>query len=184
MLRHNVQLQIDGSFFILLVLMLMLLPIQWVAAVFTSIMIHECFHALMIYILQGRIFAFRLGIQGIQMETDYLPPARELIAAIAGPLGSASLIALAPWFPRTAICGFIHFVYNMIPLYPLDGGRIMKNGLKLIFEERSERIFEASQRLIRIFAGIICIFICWCWGVLPTMCGLLLFFRLRWKRTV
>ena len=61
---------------------------------------------------------------------------------ICGPLGSFLLFISIRYFPRLALCGLIHGLYNLMPIYPLDGGRIVKCLLHIILPdpEREMRI--------------------------------------------
>lgn len=178
--QPKVSVYVQGSFFILLSLMLLVLPFSWVLAVILAVVVHECFHAATIAILSGRIYSLNLGAGGIQMETESLSPGREMLAAVSGPLGSALLMLLAPWMPRTAICGMVHCVYNLIPIHPLDGGRILACTLEMLFPgKRGEGIFRLSQIVLRFLVLIVCMIMGWQWGILPILVIFLLF---KWKR--
>jgi Zn-dependent protease len=127
----------------------------WGAAIVTGILffatliLHEISHALVARahgIPVGSITLFALG--GVaQIEEDATRPGAEFLMAIVGPLTSAvigfallGLAMLGGWVPgaepRTAPVsvalwlGYINIVlalFNMIPGYPLDGGRVLRS---------------------------------------------------------
>ena len=93
---------------------------------FLAAFIHECAHYLSIRLLGGQVYGVTLGGNGALMETAPLTPCREAICVLAGPLGSLSLLLMARHFPEAAVCGLVQGAYNLIPIYPLDGGRILR----------------------------------------------------------
>ena len=71
----------------------------------------------------------------------------ELLCALAGPFGSLLLALLLRHVPELAICGLIQGVYNLLPLYPLDGGR----ALRCLFSfagEKGERGFRTVEKML------------------------------------
>ncbi len=67
--------------------------------------------------------------------------------AVAGPLVSFLLIVLYTYIKPLYISqldaiysNFLILIFNLIPLYPLDGGRIVKGILNIKFGERKSRI--------------------------------------------
>ena len=145
------RIQISAGAFLTLAVLLMLLPIQWVTALFVAAAVHEACHLGAIRLLGADLRQIRVGMRGAVIETGYLSPGRELICTMAGPCGSAALVLLAPWFPRLAICGFVHCFYNLLPIYPMDGGRIFRIVLHFLMrKEAAERFWRCSQLLLRI----------------------------------
>lgn len=112
--------------FLLLALMLLILPLQWVAAWLVSIMAHESGHLLAAWFLSVRVWEFSVGFQGVRIETEPMTDAQELLCAAAGPLAGVILLMFARWIPMVAVCAFLQTIFNLIPLGNLDGGRVVR----------------------------------------------------------
>lgn len=141
--------QIDGGFYLLLAFMLLLFPLCWVLAMILAAAFHELCHFGAIVGLGGRVYGLRLKANGAKMEIERLPAAKELLAALAGPAGSALLVLTAGRLPRLAVCGFVHCLFNLLPLFPMDGGRALFAAVRLLPWAGGERVFFAFQRIVR-----------------------------------
>ena len=51
---------------------------------------------------------------------------QEFFCALTGPLGGLCLLPFLRWIPRIAICAGVQSLYNLLPVYPLDGGRALR----------------------------------------------------------
>ena len=135
------KIRISGPAFVWLALLTLVLPLRWIAAAIFAAAFHECCHVLAIRICGGRIDGLRITERGASMKTVMLSKPQELLCALAGPLGSILLILTAEFTPRLAVCGMFHGLYNLMPLYPMDGGRVLRCAAELAFgEEMSERV--------------------------------------------
>jgi len=104
----------------------LLLPAKvWLAALFAA-SVHELFHLAALWLLGGQVIQLRLGICGAKIVTLPMSRGREVLCALAGPVGSFTLLALASHYPLAALFGFMQGAYNLLPIYPLDGGRIFR----------------------------------------------------------
>lgn len=136
---HNVH--FSAGFYFLLSLMLLILPIRWIGAFLLASAWHECCHLVALRISSGRIGGVRIGAAGAVIEARELSRGRELVCALAGPLGGLLLLPLARWLPRTAICAAFQSIYNLLPVYPLDGGRALTCLAFLLFPPVTARRF-------------------------------------------
>ena len=109
-----------------LALALMVLPLWWIFAALLAAIWHECCHFFALHLYGGRALGFRAGVMGAVMEVRFSSPGQELVCALAGPVGSLLLLLMARWLPRTAICAGFQGLYNLLPIYPLDGGRVVR----------------------------------------------------------
>lgn len=128
---------VSGWGCVALALTLLVLPLPWVAAAVLAAAVHELCHYLAIAALGGQVGRIAVGSGGAAMELGCLSPVRELLAAAAGPVGSLSLMLMGRFFPRLALCGLVQGLFNLLPIYPLDGGRILRRALELALPDRA-----------------------------------------------
>ena len=132
---------IDGFAILLGALLVLTLPIPWLISAILAALFHECCHALAVKLLGGKILNFTLGLRGIRLDCTPLPPGKALIASLAGPLGSFSLLLFARYIPTIALCAGVQGLFNLLPIYPLDGGRILMDACSLILpEDRASKV--------------------------------------------
>lgn len=141
---------IETSALLLLALGLLTVPLNWLAAFLVAAVVHELFHILALRLLGGRADSLRVGAGGAVLRVEGLSPGREVLCALAGPLGSLSLLPLCPRFPRLALCALVQAAFNLLPIRPLDGGRAVCCALALLIGE------EAALRWCFVLEILVC----------------------------
>ncbi len=140
--------RVSGPALVLLALMFLLLPLRWVLAALLAGAIHELCHYGAVRLLGGKVTAFSVFSSGARMDAAGLGRGKALFCILAGPLGSFSLLLLARWLPRLAICGGIQGAYNLLPIEPLDGGRALRCLMGFwLSPERAEQVAGALETL-------------------------------------
>lgn len=173
--------QVTAGALIFLAILLLILPLQWVFAVLVAAIFHELCHGVAVLLCGGCIKSIIISGRGAVMESTPLSVGKESICALAGPVGSLLLLLLARWMPRTAICGVIHGLYNLLPLFPLDGGRILRGLIHGIFSPPlAERVFLWSQRVIAFLIVMGCALLSFRVGLVAVIALILVFWR-RWR---
>jgi len=124
--------------------LLLTLPGQWIASVLAAVCIHELCHAGAARALGYPIWRLCVGFSGVKMETAPMEPQHELLCALAGPLGGLLTLPFARIIPGVCICALIHTLYNLLPIYPSDGGRALQCAARLLFSEKAA--FAISSR--------------------------------------
>lgn len=121
------RIETDGGFWLVLGLMLLLFPVRIVAGVLLAALIHECGHLLAIRLSRGEVQRIELHAGGARIVTGPMEPVQELLCTLAGPL--AGLLTLFSWrvFRSLAVAGLVQTMFNLLPIYPLDGGRALRN---------------------------------------------------------
>ena len=141
--------EVSPSACVLAALLLLTLPLRWLLAALFAAGIHELCHVLAVRLCGGRIFRIRVGPSGAVMETEGLSFPREMLCALAGPVGSFLLLSLGKWFPEAALCGAAQGLYNLLPVYPLDGGRALGCFLGMVLPgQAGERITGITGRAV------------------------------------
>ena len=117
----------DRGFFPVLALMLLLFPVRFLVGVLLAALIHELGHLLALKIAGGRVLSIRLRSFGARIEAAPMSPGRTALCALAGPAAGALTIFAWKSFPELALAGLVQTVFNLLPVYPLDGGRALRN---------------------------------------------------------
>jgi Zn-dependent protease len=154
---------------------LVLPPLVWgglmALSVFAAVALHELGHAVVALRQGGEVRQITLMILGgvTEIHHDDATPKQTAWMALAGPLvslalgvGAAAAVALPlPFIGVDVRLGLIYFafinialaVFNMLPAYPLDGGRILRALLEMRFSRlRATRIAATVGRVLAMVA--------------------------------
>lgn len=157
-------------------LLLLSLPIKWMCAFYLAVLIHELFHYGALTMMGKKVEQIRVGFRGIQMQTYNLSYQEEMICALAGPFGGGILLAALRWYPELSICGLLHSLYNLLPIYPLDGGRALRCAANIIFPYLGDSLFRVIE--IAVICGLIILLAVMKQYVLSVLCGIFLIRKL------
>lgn len=116
----------DYGFCFLAALLLLMLPLRWVAAYFLAAWVHEMGHLLAVRLLGGRVSCLEFSARGARMHASALSPGRQLVCLLAGPGASFALLPLVALYPQLSFCGFVQGVYNLLPLGNMDGAGALR----------------------------------------------------------
>ena len=126
----------------------LLVPAKLLFSAVLAAAVHESFHLIALALCGVKIHGLRIGTGRAVIETAPLPANLELLCTAAGPAGSFLCFALARHFPLLGLCGFIQGMYNLLPIYPMDGGRILLCLLTLTVPSKAQ---EISKHITFIF---------------------------------
>ena len=157
--------KIDLKIFLIAILFFMTSQIKVYAIMMICAIIHELGHLLVGILLGMKPEKLEIIPVGIRVtfktkikQTNKLE-IKKIFVAIAGPVVNLILIYIAA-ISKTNIISKINFIYanlllviiNLVPIYPLDGGRILK-GIISIFKGKKKA--EQTINKISIIIGII-----------------------------
>ncbi len=120
------EVRIEYSFCIFAAVILLVFPLNIVLAWVLAVVVHEVSHYIALRLCGVDVTGLSIGAAGINMETSGMSAKQEIICSLAGPFGGFCLLFFARWLPCSAICAFAHSIFNLLPLYPLDGGRALR----------------------------------------------------------
>ena len=146
----NIKLNLNIFLFILLFFLTNQLEIYGLIMIFA--LIHEMAHMICGVILGFKAETLRIMPLGFAIEfkpiiNDYnkkvlksnVISIKKIIIASAGPLINLIIVIIGlilDFNNEIIYANFLIFIFNLIPIYPLDGGRILKNAIKIILGNR------------------------------------------------
>ena len=146
--------------YILLAVAAFILPLGWILAWVTAAVFHEFFHYVALRICRCDVNSIQVGVNGAVMNTPCMPYSKEAICAIAGPLAGFVLLFVARWMPKVAVCGFLQSLYNLLPIYPMDGGRVLRSLAQSWFDFHiAANICKWIERLVLCVLCGICLYL-------------------------
>lgn len=157
--------KVDLKIFFIVLLYVLMQKVEIFTITFIFIILHEIGHIVSGIILGLKINKMEVNIAGISLEfknygkerkinniiIDLAGPVVNLISAIIGIIVKSEIIVYA----NTML-----FIINMLPIYPLDGGRVLKNIMlyKNSYKQTIKTIETISKYtliILSIFASIL-----------------------------
>ena len=161
-------------------IILLAVPFRWCLAWVISVACHEFFHCLALMLCGKPIESIAVNAHGAQIQTTALSPVETVICALAGPFGGFLLMLVCHKIPQVALCAFCQTAFNLLPLYPLDGGRAVEGLMALMLPERWIRlVMNILESLVFITLFVISILsvLLWKLGIAPLLVTVLLLIR-------
>lgn len=161
--------KINLNIFFFLVLFFITNQIELYALIMLFALIHEIGHLLCGVLLGFEVENFKIMPLGFSIEfkidiNDYNKKilksnkaiAKKLLINFAGPFVNIIIILLSillNWEYNILYSNLLILIFNLIPIYPLDGGRIIKNLLKIFIGNKKAYFYQ--NKISNIFTIII-----------------------------
>ena len=129
-------------------ILLLLLPLNWLFSAIFAALVHELCHILAVCLMGGKIRKIQISPGGCVIECWHPEPAAKVFSILAGPLGSFSLLFFRRIYPQIAVCGLIQGIFNLLPVFPLDGGRILQLLLEHFVPTKADCLLKAIRNVI------------------------------------
>ena len=152
----GIRVEIQPAALILAAAGLLLLPMEWFAAAIAAAAFHESGHLIVLKWLHLPCRNLSIGAAGARIETGFLTSAQEFLCAAAGPVASLFLLLFWKVFPRMAVFGLVQGLFNLIPVYPMDGGRMLRIILFRLIPDSAELLMKLLS-LVFVFALCLCL---------------------------
>lgn len=139
--------------FVLLLCILVFLDVGTAGLCFlVSAALHEGGHLVAMRVLHVPFYGMELHGTGAVIHTGNTSPGKEALCAAAGPAVNLLLFMLTfRYLPGMALANGILLFWNLLPLYPLDGGRLINIAIAALFGVMAaDRISRALNLLLAI----------------------------------
>lgn len=152
---QRLRIDVSPQFCILAAIMLLILPLPWLMGWGLAVVVHELSHCAMLCFCAVPIRGIYLGNHGVLIQTGAMPHWKAILCALAGPLGGLLLLLTGKLFPQAAVCALLLSVYNLLPVYPLDGGRALRALADRIFDARRSKYICIMMERITLLAILV-----------------------------
>ena len=159
----------DPLCYLLWAFLLLVLPLSWLLSAACAALIHEFGHLAAVLTFGEQIRKIRICPGGCVIETGEMAEPKQILCILAGPMASLSLLFFRRKFPLIALLGLFQGMYNLLPVLPMDGGRVAQILLYRIFPKKADVLMTRVQYVSVFLAawGIIRVGIIHSAGVFP-----------------
>ena len=161
---------VKPSFLLLLVISLLAVPLKWLVSWLAAALVHELFHYVALCLCRISVISVTVGVGGAKISTAPLSVGQECFCALAGPFGGLVLLFLSSYAPAVAVCAFFQSTYNLLPIYPLDGGRAVYCLIQSLFKPTTaEKIMKIWAWAVWICVSVLGLWLTFCCelGLIP-----------------
>ena len=130
---------------LLFLILFAIMPISYAISVFIAVMIHEMAHAFVAHKKGYNVYGIEIGLfSGAASMDSNMHQADSIPITAAGPLSNLLLLGLvipftsisesgigSPYMDHFAYVNLFLFLFNILPIYPMDGGQILRDFLML-----------------------------------------------------
>ena len=137
------------SLWFLLLLPMVGFSLSIFVSVFVAVLIHELAHALTAQNLGYGAYGINIGLfTGSASVDSDMHPRDNIRVTAAGPLSNLilAIIGLFLGFDTFFYINMFLFIFNILPIYPMDGGHLMKDFLMLNMRNR-KKAFLTSMKI-------------------------------------
>lgn len=116
------------------------------------LLVHEVGHGAAMRVLHVPVYGVSLKASGAVIQGGFCGYRQELLCALAGPAASFLMAALlCRRIPEAAVLSCCLGAVNLLPVYPLDGGRVLRAALLLKWD-----VGRAERLLSRVTVAVCC----------------------------
>lgn len=127
-----------------------------------AVFLHELGHFAVLRCLKIPIYRCHLTLCGASLETGTMAYSQEILSALAGPLVNLLLVLTTGFFPRFATLCLGLALFNLLPIFPLDGGRALRALLLWrLTPPLAEQVFFAVQWVTAVAIAVGAVY----WGI-------------------
>lgn len=138
---RNLTVVVHPHFCVMLALSLFLLPVPFILGWVLAAGVHELCHFVAIRIMRIKVYSVTVGATGAVIQTAPMSPIQELLCSLAGPFGGLMPLLFVRYLPYVALSAAIQSIYNLLPVYPLDGGRALRSVIiHFVGEDKGHKI--------------------------------------------
>lgn len=122
-----------------------------------AVTLHEAGHLLALRGMHAQVHKVSFQLTGAVIHTQPLRYPQELLAAAAGP--TVNLLCTLFFLhknPAFALVNLLLLLFNLLPLYPLDGGRIVRALVHMLLNDTAARIVEKLVTTVCLAAVAAC----------------------------
>lgn len=158
----GVKITLHFSFFLVLSLFLLLDKSGWALIILISVAIHELAHLVVMKLVgiaveEIKFSPFGIGIQQKTIRT--ISYTKELFVYLAGPAANLTIACSgivaenlfdSKWLTVIAVINLVMGIFNLIPVIPLDGGRILNCVAQRFTMPKTAQLFSDTVGFILI----------------------------------
>lgn len=164
-------------------LLCLLLWLDWDLGLWFAlgIFLHELGHLLAMVLCRVPVSGISVRLSGAVIAAHFPSYGKELVCALAGPAASLLTAVLTrQTSPQFGVVNGLLAAVNLLPLYPLDGGRILRVALHLCCG--AEKTGQVMRAVTYTVCGTLMLLACWLTaarqaGIWPIFAALVLLCR-------